>query len=256
MYRDAGASTAAALVCAIAIVAAAWPYNTHAAIGWGMAAQLALQVARHVLLRAYQRRAPADGALGGWALAYTVFMPAAGLAWGAAPILFIRTDQPITMIYTLCALFAITGGSVPSNAFNPPGFICFVGATFAGALIRFLPETQWGYRVVGVSCVGFGIIMILFCAAHTANIRESLRIRFDNRNLVPALTRKTAAVEAAVAEAHRASLAKSQFLAAASQDLRQPLYALGLFSASLALHALDAASAMGWCSATMNWAGR
>ena len=46
-------------------------------------------------------------------------------------------------------------------------------------------------------------------------------------------------------KAELASLAKSQFLAAASHDLRQPLYALSLFSASLDELKLDARRARG-----------
>jgi CheY-like chemotaxis protein len=48
-----------------------------------------------------------------------------------------------------------------------------------------------------------------------------------------------AAAEKARQAAESASLAKSQFLAAASHDLRQPLYALSLFSASLGALKLD-----------------
>jgi CheY-like chemotaxis protein len=51
---------------------------------------------------------------------------------------------------------------------------------------------------------------------------------------------QTAEAESARHKAERASLAKSQFLAAASHDLRQPLYALSLFSASLDELKLDA----------------
>ncbi|MEA3054264.1 MAG: two-component system, sensor histidine kinase, partial [Sphingomonadales bacterium] len=66
------------------------------------------------------------------------------------------------------------------------------------------------------------------------------RIRFENRALVAALTAQKAEAEEARNRAELASLAKSQFLAAASHDLRQPLYALSLFSASLRELKLDA----------------
>ncbi|MEJ0047837.1 MAG: histidine kinase dimerization/phospho-acceptor domain-containing protein [Rhodospirillales bacterium] len=53
--------------------------------------------------------------------------------------------------------------------------------------------------------------------------------RFENRSLLAALQVQTDEAQAARHRAELASLAKSQFLAAASHDLRQPLYALSLF---------------------------
>ena len=66
----------------------------------------------------------------------------------------------------------------------------------------------------------------------TRTVTSGIRIRFENIELLDQLRQQTGEV-AARAAAEAASLAKSQFLAAASHDLRQPLYALGLFSGTL-----------------------
>jgi CheY-like chemotaxis protein len=83
------------------------------------------------------------------------------------------------------------------------------------------------------------------------NFRELLRLRFKAAELALDLQKQKEVVE-------QASLAKSQFLAAASHDLRQPVHALGLFVGALravpelpraALHIIDqielSTSAMG-----------
>lgn len=54
----------------------------------------------------------------------------------------------------------------------------------------------------------------------------SLQLRFQNIELIAALTKQKDIAESAM-------LAKSRFLAAASHDLRQPIHALGLFIATL-----------------------
>jgi CheY-like chemotaxis protein len=71
------------------------------------------------------------------------------------------------------------------------------------------------------------------CRVQARTLDEGFRIRFENTALLEALTVQKAEAESARQKAELASLAKSQFLAAASHDLRQPLYALSLFSASL-----------------------
>src|SRR5262249_38046748 len=61
---------------------------------------------------------------------------------------------------------------------------------------------------------------------------QSLKLRFENIDLLEEVSRQKTRAE-------EASAAKSQFLAAASHDLRQPLHALGLFVGALGQRRLD-----------------
>ena len=70
-------------------------------------------------------------------------------------------------------------------------------------------------------------------------LTQSLVMRYENVDLIRELTTQKEAALAARATAETASLAKSQFLAAASHDLRQPLHAMGLFAAALASKVRD-----------------
>ena len=79
-------------------------------------------------------------------------------------------------------------------------------------------------------------LIYLLCrfAQHNAEaFAESIRIRFENIDLLAALSEEKKAVERALATAEEANLAKSRFLAAASHDLRQPLHALSLWTGLL-----------------------
>jgi signal transduction histidine kinase/CheY-like chemotaxis protein len=87
--------------------------------------------------------------------------------------------------------------------------------------------------VVLVFVVGFG---------HRLNdvLTRSLVIRYENVDLIAELKDRTRSALDARAAAEAANRAKSQLLAAASHDLRQPLHALGLYVAALAARARDA----------------
>lgn len=64
------------------------------------------------------------------------------------------------------------------------------------------------------------------------------QIAASHRDLAQRVAEATAELELRRADAERANLAKSRFLAAASHDLRQPLHALGLFADQLSRRAL------------------
>ncbi len=239
LYVQVGNSFAAAAVVMLYMAATTWPYTPAATIlGW-VAVQLGSQLVRVLLVRAYGRAAPDDAALPRWGRAYAAYMAGAGLIWGSTAWLFIHPTEPITVALTLCGLYGIAGGSVPVNAYNPPGLYGFVGAIFGLLLLRLLALQDFGYAALGLASLAFAGILAAFCRVQHRALDASFRIRFENAALVEALRVETAAAQAARAQAEQANLAKSQFLAAASHDLRQPLHALGLFSGSLGTLALD-----------------
>jgi signal transduction histidine kinase/FixJ family two-component response regulator len=215
----------------------ATPWRSIAA--WGCV-QLATQAAREVLIAAWRRRERPDAALRPWARAYTAYMAWTGALWGSTIVLFAHPDQPISVALTMCCLYAIAAGSTPANAYNPPGLYALVGLMFVPIVVRLLATGTLGYVLLGVASGLYAVAMAGMCRVQARTLDEGFRIRFENTELLEALRVQTEEAEAARHKAELASLAKSQFLAAASHDLRQPLYALSLFSASLDSLRLDA----------------
>ena len=62
---------------------------------------------------------------------------------------------------------------------------------------------------------------------------QGITLKFENSGLVENLTSEKLRAESALKQAEQSNFAKSKFLAAASHDLRQPLHALRLFTATL-----------------------
>lgn len=98
--------------------------------------------------------------------------------------------------------------------------------------------TLWSLR--GAPYRALAICSLLFVAGQygqvvlaSRRIRDSIELRFANTALVEQLRGETEAAHRARLDAEDANTAKSQFLAAASHDLRQPVHALGLFLQAL-----------------------
>jgi signal transduction histidine kinase len=236
IMRNSGIS---GLIVTVTMIGTAWAFTPGWIIAAWTAVQVITQLLREVLVRAWKRRTPAEADYERWARLHVIYMGLTGIVWGATIFLFAHPEEPATIALTLCCLYGISSGSVASQAPNPPSLYAMVLPIFGLALVRLLWTGVFAYALLGLASAGFAMMMIRFCRAQSNTINEGIRIRFENLALVKALTIEKAAAEKARHEAESASLAKSQFLAAASHDLRQPLYALSLFSASLGALKLD-----------------
>lgn len=239
LYAQMRAGALSAVIITGYMVATAVPFTPWAVIAGWVAVTAVVQVLRWVLIHAWHNRKPEDAALEPWARIYVAYQALAGTVWGATMFVFAHPGQPITVALTLCCLYAITSGSLPALSYTPAAAYALLGTTFAAVLIRLLATGTGVYYVLGIASALFGLMMVAFTRGQKRTLDEGFRIRFENQALVAALTAQKNAAEEARRQAEHASLAKSQFLAAASHDLRQPLYALSLFSASLDTLRLD-----------------
>ena len=233
LYLQMRNSALSAVVVTIYMIGTASLYSAWQVIAAWAAVQVATQLARELLIRTWRRRPRQDGELGSWARAYTLHMGWTGCVWGATIFLFAHPAQPISVALTLCCLYSIGAGSVPANAYNPPGLAALNFFMFLPIVVRLVATGAFGYILLGLATGLYGLAMFGMCRVQARTLDEGFRIRFENTALLAALTTRTEEAQEARRQAERASLAKSQFLAAASHDLRQPLYALSLFSASL-----------------------
>jgi signal transduction histidine kinase len=236
IMRNSGIS---GLIVTLTMIGTAWEYTPGWIIAVWTVVQTVTQLLREVLVRAWRRRAPPDAELERWARIHVIYMALTGIVWGATIFLFAHPEEPATIALTLCCLYGVSSGSVASQAPNPPSLIAMVIPVFGAVLVRMFMTGVFADILLALASAGFAMMMIRFCRAQSLTIAEGIRIRFENVALVEALTIEKAAAEKARQAAESASLAKSQFLAAASHDLRQPLYALSLFSASLGALKLD-----------------
>jgi two-component system, sensor histidine kinase len=225
--------TAAGFVVAGYMVGTAAPFTAGWMVAlWG-AGMIVAVMARWAVCHFFQRMQPPEDRLPHWARLYTLSMTFIGLMYGLAFLLFAHPAQPITVALTMAALYSLAAGSVPTAAYHPVSIYGVVVPAFAAVLGKLLATGDFGYILLGAASALYGVTMIGYCKLQAKTLDEGFRIRFERQELLDALTREKAEAEQARRQAEQASLAKSQFLAAASHDLRQPLYALGLFSSSL-----------------------
>src|SRR5437763_280227 len=208
-----------------------------AMIGW-LALIAINQAWRGALARTWRRARPGTAAAHRWGRYWTVGSTLAGALWGIAGWVTYPASPPHDALLIVC-MFGVALGGLNLTAVYRPSFYGFVLPALVPLIVRVALVadsvhlfTAFVMAVVLVFVVGFG---------HRLNdvLTQSLAMRYENVDLIGELRERTRAAQEARGSAEAANRAKSQLLAAASHDLRQPLHALGLYIAALAARAHD-----------------
>jgi signal transduction histidine kinase len=165
---------------------------------------------------------------------------AAGSLWGVAAWVAYPASPAQETLLIVC-LFGVVLGGLNLTAVYRPSFYAFVLPALVPLIVRVaLPgDVVHVYTALVMAVV---LLFVLIFGHHVNDVlTHSLAIRYENADLIGELRARTRAAQDARAAAETANLAKSQLLAAASHDLRQPLHALGLYVAALAAHARESA---------------
>ena len=192
---------------------------------------LALALSRLGLYRSY-RKAEAAGfdALLRWRRDWNLLTILSGGFWGLTVVVFYPNAETLQKIALIVLIFGYTLGSIQVLANQPRVFLAFSTAALGPTIIRASWGAGWEGLELAVTMLGnFGLTAIL---AHNYRKVYTDLVDFKIRNqvLVESLTKEKEAAEVARQAAVLADQAKTQFLAAASHDLRQPLHAVSLYA--------------------------
>ncbi len=198
---------------------------------WGWAAALAATqlLGAHYWLAFRRIQHRGDWQPGPWQRSFTLRCLVSGLVFGATTWLFFDAaygDARWLAILSVCALGA---GSITAFAYHKPAMWAFL---FGLALPTALALEQFDFWIATAVFLFYMGMLAWFGHNQSRILLESIARRHENALLVERLRVQAQQLEAALQ-------AKSQFFAAASHDLRQPLHALGHYAALLRPSAHD-----------------
>jgi len=148
-----------------------------------------------------------------------------GIYWGVTAWLFFIPDNPTIFLYAAISVMGVVASALP--AFSGLPYIWFIFATtiLTLAALKLFFIGFWELTILAfVNLAGLAPLSLYL----GKQIEKSITLDFRNAELLEE-------VREAKEKAEKANLAKSQFLASASHDLRQPLHAQGILLEALSL---------------------
>lgn len=210
-----------------ALPQAEWPYL------W-LGAMLALSIALGLLCRSYATGSGHnDENLIRAGYVHTATTGVVGLVWAAGALGSTAGSFNLLAVYSL-ALGGTALGAVSSQHAVPRSALASIWTSVPALALAHIVEAG------GMSHLPVALMMLLYALILSILAVRMHRFLAANHGLtlsldakVSELTMASAELRAANKEAEEANLAKSRFLAQASHDLRQPIHAIGLLTASL-----------------------
>jgi signal transduction histidine kinase len=195
-------------------------------IGW-LGAVYLLTAIRVLAARRFFSRDREPTSVLRWAWLAAAFSCVSGLLWGMLGWVGFLPQEPVLFSFTVIVLTGLICGTVPSLSAFPPALVGSIIATVLPITVRSIAN---GGDISGAYLsllAGLVTINFYYCRTTYRMLRESIRLRLENVELVSHLEEERDRAQAA-------DHAKTRFLAAASHDLRQPIHALSLLIATLA----------------------
>lgn len=181
----------------------------------------------------YRKAKPRPEQMAKWGRYYILTSVTSGLIWGAAGFFMFVPDSPQHQTVLLIVLFGIASVTVIGLSSFAPAFYIILPLAIGPVILRLLLEGEAVFRFMAVLVTVLLTAALIFGRNMHRLITNSLVMRFENVDLIQELRRQTEIAQQARLEAEAANRSKTQFFAAASHDLRQPLHAMGLFASAL-----------------------
>lgn len=207
---------------------------------WGVVSLMAW-AARLAHYRRYRSRPDADAdTLADWRRSWRALVIFQAALWGLASWLFWGLGTPYHGLGLIFIVFSYCMASVQLLSPQPRVFLAFISVVLVPMIVRVASDTShaWHWQLAGLLTIIFGLTALMGRTYGSA-LAQAIKLKARTEELAAQLRAEMAAAEGARRAAEAASRAKTQFFAAASHDLRQPLHAMGLFAEALRQRSRD-----------------
>ena len=190
------------------------------------AGMFAVIMMRLTMLFVFSHLKPNDRDSVRWGDYFSMTSFLSGWIWCAGIILFWEPSSLIQKTFLVIVLLGMTAGSMSLTSVWPPGYYLFALPMLTTLVFSLFAQGSNEWIGLGIIGAAFSISLLRLGSNHFGYFIKTLRLQSENVELIEKLREQKDRAE-------HAARAKTQFLASASHDLRQPVHALALFADAL-----------------------
>ncbi|MFZ2649208.1 MAG: hybrid sensor histidine kinase/response regulator [Burkholderiaceae bacterium] len=158
---------------------------------------------------------------------------ASGANWGLAGGLFYTDAMGITQTGLILVVYTFCVAAMPILATQPRIYAAYLALAAAPLIVRIAGVgDRYSLQLAGLLAL-IVVLTALLGGSYRQAMARVIALKLQLSELLVQLRHEKQAAEDARRVAETANRAKTQFFAAASHDLRQPLHAMGLFAQAL-----------------------
>jgi len=195
LYANAPAGFAATVLNVVLLALVQWPVIAPLHLVSWLTAMLVLTVLRPVVVWRFRRCAPAPPAIGRWGTLFGLGTLGAGLGWGCAGVWLFPVASLTHQVFLAFVLGGMIAGAVGLLAARLRVFLSFAGPAAVPIIVRLLAQGDTLSRTMGGMAALFTLVSIFTAWKLHYTIRTSLHLRFDNTDLVAAVTAEKVRVD-------------------------------------------------------------
>jgi signal transduction histidine kinase len=169
-----------------------------------------------------------------WRRSWVALVLCQGAMWGLAAWWFWGLGSPYHKVALLLIVFTYCLASVQLLATQSWVFLVFIGLVLTPTILRVASDASQPFHLQLASVLTLMFcITVLMARTYSSALAQAIALKSRTDELALKLRTEKVVAEEARRAAEAANRAKTQFFAAASHDLRQPLHAMGLFAEAL-----------------------
>jgi diguanylate cyclase (GGDEF)-like protein/PAS domain S-box-containing protein len=180
--QSSSAFTAVALIaCVVAQVF--WELAHPAVVGVWLAVALGLTLARTGLVRSYRQLSP-DAEAPVWARRFLWGIVLSGCVWGLAGVLFFIPESPIHQLFLAFVLAGLAAGAMSTLSSYRGAYLAYLLPSLAPFTVQIMRQGGQLQLAMGLLLMLFAAMMLVISRRIHETLTNSLRLRFDNGDLV------------------------------------------------------------------------
>ncbi|MDE2400843.1 MAG: response regulator [Burkholderiales bacterium] len=242
LYNQTGAALFGHCLGMVVSTAMYWKHVPHALL-WSWAGAFAVMwFARLAGMYGFEKAVQQDAEHvdhARWLLRWNIGALVGSALWSIGAMLFYDYGGTFERTALMLIIYSFAIGAVPYMAMNIRLFLSCMAFYFIPMIVRTAMHGQpHDLQMAGIWCL-IGVCVLSLGWAFRNVFGEMVKLKLQTQDLAIKLGGEMALAEHAQRLAETANRAKTQFFAAASHDLRQPLHAMGLFAEALRQRSKD-----------------